>query len=144
MQNDQGTLQLVNAREIRLYSLRQIPIYDGLLEGLPTSEMNQRRLERYIAEQREIGNQREPYLIPAEETPIEYAGKYPFGTPASLPRILCVGQFQSFKTGKQLEADFSLLDVIWLQHDWAFPIEATPLNALLAIDWETHATDGKW
>src|SRR4051812_34654408 len=89
------SLRLRSGREVRVLTLRQEAVYSGLIEGLPTKQMNQRIIERLLTEERRP--EWEPYLIVPEETPIAYSGDrpYPFGDPAALPEISCVAHLNS-------------------------------------------------
>ena len=91
-------------RTIPLAELHQIYVYEGLLEGLPTKEMNLRHLERapVQVQQNFPYIPVEPYLVPPGETPIEYRreGSYPFGEPSRLPAIQCIGRWRSHEFGK--------------------------------------------
>lgn len=63
-------LQLESGREIRLLAINQWGTYSGLLEGVPTKEMNEGTIKHTLAEAKRLwdGN---PYLIQPPETPIE-------------------------------------------------------------------------
>ena len=62
--------------------------YEGLLEGLPTTAMNRRRVEGIIAECRASRGE-EPLLIQPTEKPIEWERDtpYPFGEPAAYRKL---------------------------------------------------------
>lgn len=134
---ENGELMLATGRTIRLMSLRQWVIYGGLLEGLPTRGMNASIIVSARTDARERdGN--EPHLIEPVQTAIEHEGRYPFGEPARLPRIGCVGHFVS--AGKD-PVHFSCLTVIWFQHAYAFPLSSEAATALRGLDWERLATE---
>lgn len=63
-------------------------------------------------------------------------GEYPFGEPAALPPVCCVGDFES---PEQDVLYYSYLAVIWFQHDDAFPLGPEAERALVALDWEKLA-----
>ena len=138
-------LDLPSGRKLYLRELRQVLTYEGLLAGLPTVEMNQRQLERLVAEHRDKPYDGEPYLIRPTEKPIPYQHRdgrpYPFGTPSALPAVTCIGRFRSLQTVRDKSCDYSGLVLIWLQDDFAFPIDPAVFAQILAIDWEAHATD---
>jgi hypothetical protein len=83
----------------------------------------------------------EPYLIPPIETPIEIDRKYPFGTPASIPGITCIAQFDSFDPARDKSMDASTLPIVWFQSDFAFPIEDSILEHIRLLNWEKYASD---
>ena len=132
-----GSFTLASGRTIRLHSLDQRAVYAGLLEGLPTREMNARTIDAVIREARARTKQ-EPFLIAPTQTRIEYEGRYPFGEPAALPGIECVADFVS--SGKD-PLRYTALTVIWFQDDYAFPLSAEAAATLTALDWNAHSTD---
>src|SRR5579872_3207172 len=137
-------IDLPSGRRLYLKELRQYLTYEGLLEGLPTAERNKQRLERLVAEHRDKPYAGGPYLIRPTETPIEYnrdGHPYPFGTPSALPSVTCIGRFDSLKPARNQASDFSGLVVIWLQEEFAFPIDPIVTAQLLEINWEKHAAD---
>jgi len=138
-----GELDLPSGRRLYLRELRQYLTYEGLLEGLPTAERNKQRLERLVAEHRDKPYAGGPYLIRPTETRVEYKRDepYPFGTPAALPSVTCIGRFDSLQPARDKSRDLSGLVVIWFQDEFAFPIDPAVVSQLLAIDWEAHAAD---
>lgn len=132
-------LRLASGRDIQLDELDQSLVYGGLLEGLPTRAMNARTIRHVIAQQRKRWRHG-PYLIEPVQTPIAYEGRYPFGTPASLPAIQCIARFHSTAKLPPTPDDvlyFTALTVIWYQDDYAFPISADARAAIEALDWDT-------
>ncbi len=133
-------------RSIRLLELHQSHVYEGLLEGLPTKEMNRRILEGIPERIRKKFPYIpvESYLVPPVETPMEYrSGKeYPFGEPARLPPILCVGRWDSFEFGN-LDFDYSTLVIVWFQDHLALPIDAEIVSHIEKIDWQFLAHKGQ-
>jgi len=139
-----GEIDLPSGRRLYLRELRQYLTYEGLLEGLPTAERNKQQIEQVVAKHRDKPYAGEPYLIRPSETPIDYnrdGRSYPFGTPASLPAVTCIGRFDSLKPARNQSSDLSGLVVIWFQSEFAFPIDSAVVAKLLAIDWEAHAAD---
>jgi uncharacterized protein (TIGR02996 family) len=137
-----GKIRLRSGRVVCLLEIRQFCIYEGLLEGLPTTELNQRIIEELLAEERNRPPGGEPYLIRPVETPIERPRDrpYPFGQPARLPGIGCVGRFSSSQPARDPRRHFSELVVIWFQGEFALPIDPQVWEQLLLIDWDQHAT----
>src|SRR5262245_5341007 len=137
------SIKLRSGREVRVVSLRQSAVYYGLLEGLPTKEMNCRTIESLLAQERRSGA--EPYLIAPQETPIAYRDgrPYPFGESASLPGVSCVAYLHSIFPAR-VDRDYSSLTVIWFQSDFAFPIDKSVLDQIVCLDWEKLATDYEW
>jgi hypothetical protein len=137
-----GQIDLQTRRTIYMHSLQQSQIYAGLLEGLPTRQMNRRIIDNALAEERKKTWAGEPYLVPPPEVPIEYPhGKYPFGEPASLPPVLCVAYFVSLAAAMNENCDASCPNLIWFQGDFAFPIDPAVLNHIRSLDWERFAMD---
>jgi uncharacterized protein (TIGR02996 family) len=122
---------------IHCQSIRQSLTYAGLLEGLPTRQMNEGTIEGLLREERERGWWAgEPYLVPPAITPIEYSGerKYPFGDPEALPDVTCVARFAAYAGPGTTK-----LTVIWFQDEFAFPIAPDVLEHLAGIDWSARA-----
>lgn len=137
-------LKLLSGRELTLQGLEQRRVYGTMLEGLPTREKNQRLLEALREQARRLLPGVEPYLIAPRETPITWRGqeKYPFGDPARLPAVACIAHFRSSSPARDPKLDLSELVVVWLQEEFAFPIDPQVLEHLLALDWERLA--GEW
>ncbi|WP_433932510.1 hypothetical protein AB3662_48225 [Sorangium cellulosum] len=138
-----GEFDLPSGRRLYLRELRQYLTYEGMLEGLPTVERNKEQIEELVSEHRDNPYPGGPYLIRPTEVPIELPedDPYPFGTPSALPRVTCIGRFDSLDPARDQSRDFSGLVVIWFQDDFAFPIDPAVVAQLLAIDWEAHAAD---
>jgi uncharacterized protein (TIGR02996 family) len=134
---------LRSGRSIRLRELRQWDVYEGLLEGLPTTEMNSRTIEGVLTDLRQEHGC-EPYLIRPQERPLKHPRRYRFGTPATLPEVVCVGRFDSFQPARDASRQGSMLPVIWFQDEFALPIDPVVREQIRAIDWEQHATDFDW
>ena len=132
-----GKLTLASGRTIWLDSLRQWHVYSGLLEGLPTREMNDEQVEHMRADARERTGH-EPHLIAPVQTAIAYEGRYPFGEPARLPPIACEAAFES--AGKD-PLHFAQLTVIWFQDDYAFPLSPEAEAAIVSLDWDRLADE---
>jgi hypothetical protein len=82
-----------------------------------------------------------PYLVPPVEKLIKIADKYPFGDPASLPPIACIGHFDSIQPARDKRKDCSSLVIIWFQDDYAFPIAPEVFEHIRQIDWNRRAHD---
>lgn len=132
---------------IYLDTLHQTRTYAGLLEGVPTQEMNQRLLQDAIRTATVMFKPAPPFLIPAVQTPIDMGSgrKYPFGTPMALPPIRCIATFNSYFPTREGEgADASTMTLIWYQQEFAMPIDPKVREAIRAIDWLKEATDFEW
>jgi hypothetical protein len=138
--SNRSEFKIRDGRSIRLIAIDQWGTYSGLLEGVPTKEMNERHI-RYTMDEARKRRKFEPYLIPPVETSIEIDGKYPFGTPASIPGITCIAQFDCFDPVKDKSMDASTLPIVWFQSDFAFPIEDAILEHLRSLNWEKYASD---
>ncbi|PQO31029.1 hypothetical protein C5Y96_11765 [Blastopirellula marina] len=136
-----GELDLSSGRRIYLKQLEQYLTYEGLLEGLPTAERNQQRLQSLVAEHQDKPYDGTPYLIPPVETPIDHGRPYPFGTPSALPSVTCIGRFTSLDPAKDKSYDYSGLVILWYQQDYAMPIDPAVVGQIRGVDWETHAAD---
>ena len=137
------TFDLPSGHRLHLHGLTQYLTYGGLIEGLPTTKRNKKKLERLIARYRDAPYPGKPYLIRPKETPIQRnpqnTRRYPFGTPSALPPVTCIARLESCPNKR--EYDLSGLVVIWFQGEFAFPIDSEVEAELLGIDWKMHASD---
>ena len=136
-----GELKLESGREVALRELQQRSTYEGLLNGLPTREKNQKLLARLLQENAHRRYGVAPYIItPIEREIVLPEGEtYPFGSPASLPRVHCVARFESITPTAAGAGDASGLAVIWFQEQFQYPPAADVAAQIKAIRWEEHA-----
>ncbi len=118
---------------VTIKSIKQWHTYGGLLEGIPTDKLNERIINRVKKEAKEFSGIEETYLIEPKQKPIDYEGKYPFGSPASLPRVTCVAELWHHDVFKNKDKMFSSLCIIWFQEDYAFPIDKDILNKIKEV-----------
>jgi len=123
---------------VRIQELYQYPTYSGLLEGLPHDKYNQRIIEGAKEDAMRVMKLSAIHLINPIQTPIPYEGKYPFGTPMSLPSMCCMANLiykgNSLKNPKNTEDwFFAGLTVIWFQDGFAFPIASDILTQIKDI-----------
>lgn len=132
--DEEGRLILDVGRPIQLGELRQFRTYDGLMEGLPTTESNKKHIAFLLS------GTKPAVLIEPVERLIDMGGeRYPFGTPARLPAVTCIGRFHSRSIGENDPLYFSKLFVIWFQEKFTTPCPSAISNEIAAIDWDTHA-----
>ena len=134
---------------VTITRIMQWRTYDGLLEGLPTIEMNNRHLTVAKEEAKKFCWQDEIYLIEPEQTPISYDegkyGKYPFGKPASLPQVTCIAKIKCLSTTfKDKTKDYSSLGIIWFQENYAFPIDKNVLEKIKEIPFRESCGEFEW
>jgi hypothetical protein len=131
-------IELKDGTEIRLSKFEQHRVYEGLLEGLPTREMNERTLKR-LRENPPDGSTA-VYIIEPIQTPIAYEGSYPFGTPARLPSIQVTAWFESRWT-RDPQEDYSRLVIVWFQDEFGYPFAPKALEGLRGVPWRELSTD---
>jgi hypothetical protein len=141
----QSEFTLRDGRSVHLLELRQSRTYEGLREGFPTKESNASQLNHLVESvSASYPTRGRPLLLPCAEVPLSWdqPKPYAFGVPAKLPEITCIGRFGCREAAR--DGDWSELVVIWLQNDFALPIEQTALQQLLEVDWVRLATDFDW
>lgn len=138
--SNRNEFELDSGRSIRLVAIDQWATYSGLLEGVPTREMNARIINRAMEGARKRWHF-EPYLIQPTETPIDIERDDPFGTPASIPMITCTAKFDCFETANDAGMDGSTLPIVWFQSEFAFPIAETILAHIRSLDWVRYSSD---
>lgn len=131
-------IQLSTGIVIELRILQQAYTYDGLLEGVPTTEMNRARFEADIERARQLAKDT-PLLIPPRETPIELSRPYPFGTPARIPAVRCIARWREMFETRGERDGWAELTTLWYQDKFALPISVEVLSQLQAIDWARHS-----
>jgi hypothetical protein len=136
-------IMLSSGREVWLHELNQRLTYEGLIEGLPTIEMNKSHLDRLVAEHQTRRPTTPFYLVPPVETPIDMppGRTYPFGSPSRLPGVTCIGRFQSRSIGEHNPLYYSELTIIWLQSEFAMPIEPSAFEEIAKLDWDALASN---
>jgi hypothetical protein len=122
-----------NNIQVSIKSIKQRLTYDGLLEGLPTKEMNRRILDAVIEDAKKFCQLNEVYLIEPEQKSIEYNGRYSFGEPAQLPSVICIVELCSYSVFKDKTKDYSALGLIWFQDNFMFPIDSNILKKIKAV-----------
>ena len=131
MSHEKIEIEFAHGVLVQLAELHQKRTYEGLLEGLPTKEMNSQQIQALRNEHRSL------HLIQPTERPIEWEGPtpYPFGTPSSLPPIQCVARLQAREDPVSIrEGIFA-----WFQGTWAPPIEEATLGEFGRLDWVKHS-----
>src|SRR5262249_22290579 len=93
------------------------------------------------AEQRAKRSDNAVYLVTPVERPIPGRDEpSPWGSPAALPRVTCIGRFRS-EPIVESPGCYSELTIIWFQSDFALPIEPSVLKEIARLDWDTIASD---
>ena len=133
-------IQIQGDREINLTCLYQEATYTGLLEGLPTRQMNERIFHSYQEKSMKLFPNSPVFLVEPSQTPIEYHRAYPFGDPASLPPIACVGLFKSSAFDHSV-LHYTELAIVWFQREFAVPIDEAILQKIKIINWAEHAIE---
>jgi hypothetical protein len=134
-----------DGRSVKLEMIEQYRYEAGRLEGYPTKESNARSVNYALQSAGERWGT-PVFLVPPAEELIPYHDDrpYPFGTPARLPSVCCRGYFRSLAplvgTNRDRDGFFvSSLTIVWLQEQWAMPIEDSIVDAMKAIDWAGNA-----
>jgi len=135
-----GIIYINGVRKIRMSSIEQRYTYEGLLEGRPTSKMNDGIIKRTVAEASSSQNSN-VYLIEPLRMKPEFKRPYPLGEPENLPAIRCIAKFCSLDPAKDEEGDGSCLTIVWFQDKLAMPIDEGIGEKIELIDWDELATD---
>jgi hypothetical protein len=139
--SDGYKIQLDDGRDLFLVALNQSRTYEGVLEGLPTKEKNSVIIKTAAKTAQELWRGA-PYLITPTETAIMLDHDYPFGTPASIPAVVCIARFRSLSAiSADNGNDHSELTIVWFQSNFAPPIAESALTHIRLIDWNAYAAD---
>ena len=127
---------------VYLKELNQSRVYEGLLEGLPTRDRNERYLRENVDELHQNFGHVPVTLLAPTPKPIKTEEPYPFGKPESLPSVLCVGRFRAEQcTSIDAHPDdhYSELVIVWLQEDFVLTGNEEIQQQIRPVDWDTLA-----
>lgn len=127
----------------RVLEIRQRRTYEGLLEGIPTVEMNSGIIASAVREAEEAFRLPVEAIRPAQE-PIQLSRPYPFGEPAKIPGVMVLARFNCSEYARDQAADYSSLGVVWFQEEFAFPIAEDIRKRVAEIQWRDVAKDLEW
>jgi len=143
------TIELESGRVISLTKLNQLRTYGGQYEGLPRyTPLVANELQRQVQ-----GGWGKTIIIDTSAVPIplseerkDYYRNHRVRSLSnhsltSLAPVTCVASFQSSDVakGNSDDGDFSVLNMIWFQEDFAMPIDPDILNLIKSVDWDTEA-----
>jgi hypothetical protein len=137
-------LLLLSGREIQLAEIWQESTYDGVVEGLPNSYINRNIVEQLRIDPKYKLHGYTPHVLPPLERPIELPHPYSLGRPMLLPSVKCIARFRSSSPTEEGAGDYSTMAVAWFQDQFALPIEASVVQQLLEMDWNSLATNDSW
>lgn len=136
-----GEFLLRNGRTIKLSALQQW-VKVGPLDGAPNASQCQ---DLVRADADRYGNRAGFYLVQPPLIALRPDWDGPRNlAPMWLPRIVVIGDFESdYPVGPVNESgwDKSQLRILWYQEQWALPIDATVLDEIVSMDWESLAVD---
>lgn len=143
-------LTLRSGRTITLKSLDQEMSYAGLLEGVPDAKSNDWYIECTLrAVERRCVEGAGPHLIPPVRRDFlrepgdmrQLIQERAYRVPEWLPMVRCIGSFQSSVIARAPDHHVSVLVVVWFQDEYGPPLQESAMGQLLALDWESLATD---
>ncbi len=144
------SVELITGRKINLQNLEQHRTYSGMLEGLPSPELNDRIIECLVSSHTRY--EEAPLVIHAprglehlheDEKPAFERSRL---NPEILPCITCIGSFESNEPTargavEDEDACASRVKLIWFQDEWAMPIAPEIIEKIKAFDWDSLAYD---
>ncbi|WP_157845223.1 hypothetical protein [Pseudofrankia sp. EUN1h] len=138
-------ITLSSGRRTYLSQVWMTGTYDGLIEGYPFRYIN----DRMVANLPQQGAHRFPgspvhVIPPIREYPEAQPGRHlPFGPEELLPRVICVGMFESsaVDTGPDAPLYRSRLVVVWMQPTAVLPSDETAGLDLRDLPWDEMAKD---
>lgn len=127
-------------KEVYLIALHQFRTYEGLIEGIPTRELNQRILEGLPARAAALTSTKACYMLAQEQVPIGIADIYPFGDPATLPPVVSITLLQYIGEDPLGFLGHSFLTLITFQNDYGLPLNQDAILHLSKLNWFEHAS----
>ncbi len=143
-------IKLSCGRRIHLEELCQYRTYRGLLEGLPTKWLNREiigRAKENVA--KKLWSPGTPFLIQPVETPMDVPKERWFRheedwQPVQIPEIVCIAEFTSYDPARDGDEDYSYLNLVWFQNEFALPIDPGVEEQIRGIDWNGVASDASF
>ncbi|MFE9817788.1 hypothetical protein [Streptomyces sp. NBC_00236] len=135
-------LTLSSRRGIALTELRLRSTYAGLLAGVPTKQVNDRRIAHLLRTAQEAYPGRPVHLIPPEVTARGRTNHR--GEPVEdLPPVACIGAFDSDEIDPAHNSGwyFSALVVVWFQATADPPTDDNAPPGLRSLPWDELARD---
>lgn len=135
-------LTLSPRRGIALTELRLRSTYSGLIEGVPTRQVNERIIAHLLRTAESSYPGRPVHLIPPEVT--ARGGSNHRGEPfEDLPAVACIGAFDSDEIDPAHNSGwyFSALVVVWFQATADPPTNDNAPAGLRSLPWDELARD---
>ena len=135
-------IELNSGREIFLHEIYQYQTYMGLLCGVPTKRMNQRRMKSSLEEAENKMKPDKIYLVPPPILEVNVSKNIAENYPEAerIPYITCFAEFGSSGL-KEDDGYASWLTIVWYQDEFALPIDDAVIEHIKTIDWE-HEAEG--
>ena len=126
-----------------LVDMKQRATYSGLLEGIPTREINDRFYIQPLLIHK--SNDGQSLLLWAPQKQVEgWPETFMRSPTASLPSVTCVATFKHFMPARDKEQHFSDVTVAWFQEEWALPIIPEVVAKIKSLEWRDVAFDYDW
>lgn len=122
-----------------IQGLYQWPTYSGMLEGIPSEEMNKRIIDGVIEVAKELTHWDQVYLIDPKIVIRENHESHSLEEFVKLPRIACVAKLLGPEIDKQCM--FSSLTLVWFQDEYAMPVDKDIAKQVEELDWFGLAID---
>lgn len=132
---NRGDVEFANGVIASLRSLHQSRTYEGLLDGAPTVEMNERLVASVRERYRGSDRGHDGLVL---EPPQKLLDDGTMNLPSSrslLPRVLCSAWVSRWPGPNDECGDESHLTVVWWQEDWALPIDEQVLAQVRKVPW---------
>ena len=135
-----GVLYISGKKKIHMTKIEQRYSYDGLISGLPDSDINDRIISHALSEAYRLSYSN-THLIEPQRTKVKYTSAGRTAEYEKIPGIRCIAAFKCYDPAKDEKADQSKLSLVWFQNNFAMPIEENVRNAIKALDWNELAMD---
>ena len=132
-------IQIIRTIPTYLNSFHQWKTYEALHEGLPTTDINIGIIERVKLRAQALYPQQSIHLIEPELTPFAMEGA--FSEFSQYPRYTCVARILHMEAIRTITKAASSLVVIWMQENYAMPIDEEVLEKIKWIEWDMVADE---
>ena len=139
-------IEISSGRSIVLRELDQWLVYEGLLGGEPTSDLNTKLITGILEASSAAGHR--VTLIPPVEGPSSgnFDGSSDGERSDDKRRLAKVAVRARFESDVPVDGtgDYSELSVVWFQEAWALPIAPGVVAQITELDWAASARNMIW
>lgn len=142
-------IKLRSQRSINLDALYQEQTYSGFIEGFPNNAINNKIIEHQVnmAQKFDGPESKLHFIVPERRQKPPTLSETNVNIFSSvtaiewLPMVACVAIFHSWPIVHDSHHNQSRLTLVWFQNEFGPPIEASIMEQIKSLDWDSLALD---